>query len=51
MDSLWIEVRSGLGTDNFSSAIIPVAIIIILGVVIFVILSVLRNNKKKKLNY
>ena len=51
MDSLWIEVKSGLGTDNFSSAIIPVAIIIILGVVIFVILSVLRNNKKKKLNY
>lgn len=51
IDSLWIEIKSGLGSDNFSSSIIPVAIIIGLGVIILIILSVIRSKKKKKLNY
>ncbi len=51
MDSLWIEVKSGIGEDAFSSSIIPVAIIVCLGVIILVILTIIRNNKKKKFNY
>ncbi len=51
VDSLWIEVKSGLGTDNFSSEIVPVAIIIVLAVIIMIILAIIRNKKKKHLNY
>jgi len=51
IDSLWIETKSGLGGDSFSSVIVPVVIIIALAIVILIILAVLRSRKKKKLNY
>lgn len=48
MEDLWLKIRS---TSSFDSTIFPLAIIIILALVIFVILYVVRKRKKSKIDY
>ncbi len=48
MENLWLKIRS---TSSFDSTIFPLAIIIILALVIFVILYVVRKRKKSKIDY
>ena len=48
MEALWLKIRS---TSSFDSTIFPLAIIIILALVIFVILYVVRKRKKSKIDY
>ena len=52
IDSLWIEVTSGIG-DNapINSYLFPVAIILVLAIIILVIVTVIRKNKKKRNDY
>ena len=52
MDSLWIEIKSGLGDDStMNSYILPVAIILALAVILLIVVSVFRKYKKKNNNY
>ena len=48
MEVLWLRVRA---TSNFDSTIYPLAIILLLGLVIFLILYVIRKHRKDKMDY
>ncbi len=48
MEVLWLRVRA---TSNFDSTIYPLAIILLMGLIIFLILYVIRKYRKDKLDY
>ena len=48
MEVLWLRVRA---TSSFDSTIFPLAIIILLSLVIFLILYVIRQHRKNKIDY
>ncbi|MBQ8759506.1 MAG: extracellular solute-binding protein, partial [Clostridia bacterium] len=48
MEVLWLRVRA---TSSFDSTIYPLAIILLLGLVIFLILYVIRKHRKDRMDY